>query len=82
MSSVSQSQFRFNAVGNALPRRSAAQTPAASALEPAWILFLLLNGALFLRPNEILPQLEGKELHIFLVLILLCLFLMCYADRM
>jgi O-antigen ligase len=73
MSSVSQSQFRFNAVGNALPRRSEAQTPAASALEPAWILFLLLNGALFLRPNEILPQLEGKELHIFLVLILLCL---------
>jgi O-antigen ligase len=38
---------------------------------PGFILFIIVNAALFIRPSEIFPVVEGD--HVYLVLILLCL---------
>lgn len=56
---------------NSLPLFEFGRTKSKSGSTLAWTLFLLLNGTLFMRPAEIVPQLEG--LPIYEVLILACL---------
>jgi O-antigen ligase len=46
---------------------------SARVTHPAWLLFLLLNATLFMRPAEIVPQFEG--LPIYEVIIVVCLLL-------
>lgn len=43
------------------PSLRAEEVPAGSSL--AWVLFLLLNATLFLRPAEIVPQLAGLPIY-------------------
>src|SRR3954452_8179869 len=67
--------------------RSAALLTAPRAVEAgtsgvAWLLFLLLNATLFMRPAEIVPQLEGWPIYNAIILCCLALALPQMLQRL